>query len=281
MANKLGLYEREYYFYESISHYVPIKIPKFIGLIKDEQLNTIGLLLENLNLPDFYLNLNLNEENIDISLKIINDMSKLHLKFWNKDLNHIFPFLKKNNDPLFQPTWSEFISKNWDLFIQKWSFLLNKKQIDIGNSIKNRFQDIQNDLSHDHLTLIHGDIKSPNLFYKKINKDQYEPYFIDWQYICIGKGVQDLVFFIIESFDVNKFIYLKDLFLNYYYAKIKEEIKDYDYLSFKKDIINSASYYPFFVAIWFGTTPEEDLIDKNFPFFFIQKVFTFLEIIYD
>ena len=69
--------------------------------------------------------------------------------------------------------------------------------------------------------------------------------------------------------------------MNYYYAKIKEEIKDYDYLSFKKDIINSASYYPFFVAIWFGTTPEEDLIDKNFPFFFIQKVFTFLEIIYD
>lgn len=281
MANKLGLYEREYYFYESISHYVPIKIPKFIGLIKDEQLNTIGLLLENLNLPDFYLNLNLNEENIDISLKIINDMSKLHLKFWNKDLNHIFPFLKKNNDPLFQPTWSEFISKNWNLFIEKWSFLLNKKQIDIGNSIKNRFQDIQNELSYEHLTLIHGDIKSPNLFYKKMNTHQYEPYFIDWQYICIGKGVQDLVFFIIESFDVNKFIYLKDLFLNYYYAKIKEEIKDYDYLTFKKDIINSASYYPFFVAVWFGTTPEEDLIDKNFPFFFIQKVFTFLEIIYD
>ena len=70
------------------------------------------------------------------------------------------------------------------------------------------------------MTLIHGDVKSPNLFYKK--KDYgYEPYFIDWQYICIGKGVQDLVFFMIESFEVSKLKILKDLFLNYYYPSTR------------------------------------------------------------
>jgi hypothetical protein len=30
---------------------------------------------------------------------------------------------------------------------------------------------------------------------------------------------------------------------------------------------------PFFTAVWFGSMPEDELIDKNFPFFFIQKLF--------
>ena len=280
MANKLGLYEREYYFYEALSHYVPVKIPHFHGLLKDEQLNNRGILLENLNQDKFCLNLNLNEENIDISLKIIDEITKLHLKFWNKNIINLFPGLKKNNDQLFQPCWELFVKEKWSMFLNKWEFLLNEKQIEIGSYIVEHFHEIQENLSKDNLTLIHGDVKSPNLFYKKTEDDNYEPYFIDWQYICNGKGVQDLVFFMIESFDIEKLKIIKDLFLNYYFIKIQKEIKEYDYETFIQDVKDSSSYYPFFVAVWFGSTPEEDLIDKNFPFFFIQKVFTFLEMIY-
>ena len=280
MANKLGLYEREYYFYEALGHYVPVKIPHFHGLLKDEQLNNRGILLENLNQDNFCLNLNLNEENIDISLKIIDEITKLHLKFWNKNIINLFPGLKKNNDQLFQPCWELFVKEKWSMFLNKWEFLLNEKQIEIGSYIVEHFHEIQENLSKDNLTLIHGDVKSPNLFYKKTEDDNYEPYFIDWQYICNGKGVQDLVFFMIESFDIEKLKIIKDLFLNYYFIKIQKEIKEYDYETFIQDVKDSSSYYPFFVAVWFGSTPEEDLIDKNFPFFFIQKVFTFLEMIY-
>lgn len=41
-------------------------------------------------------------------------------------------------------------------------------------------------------------------------------------------------------------------------------------------LINATKYFPFFVAIWFGTVDEDELIDKNFPFFFIQRLFNFL-----
>ena len=280
MANKLGLYEREYYFYDIISQYVPIQIPKFYGLIKDNDFNNVGILLENLNQDNFLLNLNLNEEDINVSLKIIENISQLHLKFWNKNLSDLFPGLKKNNDNLFNPVWKNFVQEKWPLFLEKWGFLLNEKQIEIGTTIVNTFHDIQEQLSINHLTLIHGDVKSPNLFYKYIKENEYQPFFIDWQYICIGKGVQDLIFFMIESFEVSKLKILKDLFLNYYYVKITKKIFDYSYEDYLKDIKNSVSYYPFFVALWFGTTPEEDLIDKNFPFFFIQKVFTCLEMVY-
>ena len=44
----------------------------------------------------YKINLNLNIESIDISLKIIDMMAKMHSKFWNKNLNKLFPKLKNS-----------------------------------------------------------------------------------------------------------------------------------------------------------------------------------------
>jgi len=281
MAIKLGLYEREYYFYENISKYVNIEIPKFYTLIKDENLNNFGILMENLNDPNTKLNLNLNIENINVSLKIIDSCAKLHSKFWNKDLNNIFPELPKNSNIRFNPTWNNYISENYDLFKSKWSYLLTTQQLNISDKIVKNFQKIQNNLSDKNLTLCHGDVKSLNLFYKNVSNDKelpsYIPYFIDWQYISNGKGVQDIVFLMIESYDIEKIKLYIPLLKNYYYVKLLEYgITNYSYNDYEKDFINAICYYPFFVGIWFGITPEEDLIDKNFPFFYIQKLFNFI-----
>ncbi len=281
MANKLGLYEREYYFYDSISKYIngDIKIPKFYGLIKDNNYNNIGILMEDINKDNFILNLNLNTTDINVTLKIIENVAKLHSQFWNKDLCNIFPNLLKNNDIKFNPTWNDYITTNWQYFKNKWSYILSEKQILIGEKIVENFSKIQQNLSDKNLTLCHGDIKSPNIFYEKVSKNEYIPYFIDWQYISNGKGIQDIVFLIIESFDTDKYTLYTPIIKNYYYCKLLEyNVENYTINDYEKDFINSICYYPFFVAIWFGITPEEDLIDKNFPFFFIQKLFTFIDL---
>ena len=276
MAQKLGLYEREYYFYENISKYVNISIPKFYCLLKDNNFNTIGIILDNMNKYKCEIGIDLNEASIDVSLKIIENMAKLHTKFWNKNLNNIFPDLLKNNDKLFNPIWDNYIKENWPYFIKKWEYLLSEKQIKIGEDIVNNFQNIQNNLSKDNLTLTHGDIKSLNIFYQK--DKNYEPCFIDWQYIANGKGVQDLVFFLIESFNINYINSYLPVLKNYYYKKLLENgLNNYSYEEFITDFNNAICYYPFFVGIWFGITPEEDLIDKNFPFFYIQKLFNFID----
>jgi thiamine kinase-like enzyme len=132
-------------------------------------------------------------------------------------------------------------------------------------------------LSSTNLTLCHGDIKSANIFYKPIGESLYEPYFIDWQYVIMGKGVQDLVFFMIESFDIGTINKYRNLFKEYYYVKLLEfGVKTYSMEEYKIDFDYSIKYFPFFVAIWFGTLNEDELIDKNFPFFFIQKLFNFI-----
>jgi HAD superfamily hydrolase (TIGR01509 family) len=276
MATNLGLYDRENYFYENISKYVNVKIPKFYGLIKNDDFVTIGILMENLyKTGNFDINIDLNACDIDVSLKIIDSISKMHIKFWNKQLDTSFQQLKKHNDPLFNPVWKNFISEKWNDFKEKWKNVISS--FEKGDWIVEHFDNIQHQLSvGGNLTLIHGDVKSPNIFYNKDNNN--EPYFIDWQYICIGKGVQDIVFFLIESFTIDKIKLYYPIFIQYYYIKlINNGITDYSYEEYLKDVKNSICYFPFFVAVWFGTTPEDSLIDKNFPFFFIQKLFYLLD----
>ena len=280
MAKKLGLYERENYFYNSISKYVNIATPEFYGLIRDKELNTIGILMENLNKTGNYqLNLDLNIEDINISLQVINQLARFHATYWRKDISKAFPELKKHNDSLFNPKWADFINNNWELFIANWKNVINTRQLEILENIKNGFQQVQNNLSTGALTIIHGDIKSPNIFY---NLDaNYSPVFLDWQYVAIGKGIQDVVFFLIESFQLDRIQLYYTIFKNYYYqVLIQQGIYDYTYIEYEKDLQDAVCYFPFFVAIWFGTTPEDDLIDKNFPYFFIKKFLFFIEKIF-
>jgi HAD superfamily hydrolase (TIGR01509 family) len=276
MAKKLGLYERENYFYESISKYVNIRTPKFYGLIRDDDSNIIGILMENLNHCGKYkLNVNLNVADIDISLGVISEMAKLHSKFWNKDIKKMFPDLKRHNDPFFNPVWANFITDKWPYFKDNWRNVLTQEQLDVGEQIVHDFPEIQERLSNKNLTLIHGDVKSPNIFYD--TEHRYEPVFLDWQYIAIGKGVQDMIFFLIESFDLDNIRMNFPLFKSYYYRKlIQNGITNYSFQDYEQDIRDAVCYFPFFVAIWFGTTSQEDLIDINFPYFFIQKLFYFI-----
>ena len=83
----------------------------------------------------------------------------------------------------------------------------------------------------------------------------------------------------IESFNI---LDIKDkaiLFKEYYYIKCKDYgMLAYSKEEYDKDFIYSIFYFPLFVAIWFGTLPSDELIDKNFPFFFIQKLINFIKI---
>ena len=260
MSKKLKLCEREYYFYQNLSKYVPIKIPKFYSLIKNSNFENIGILLEDIS--RFRINLNLNSENVDISLKIIDNLAKLHAHFWNKKLD-----IQTNKDY----DWKEFIQQKWEIFKVKWD--VSEKMKLVGDDIVTNFEKIQENLSDKNLTLCHGDVKSPNIFYD----DQNNPYFIDWQYIILGKGVQDLVFFMIESFEpqtINKYF---KLFTEYYYIKLLSYNR---YIEYSKEeyilnLVNASYFFPFFVAMWFGTIDKDELIDKNFPYFYIKRLFSF------
>ena len=279
IAKKIQLYEREYYFYTNMSMYMNVKIPKFYNLTKDENFKNTGIVLENLFKKNYKLNLNLNLESIDVALRIVNDAAKFHSKFWNKDLKRMFPGLKCSTDEIFCPFFTEFINERFDKFITKWSHILPKKNLDKCHEIKNNFSKIQMSFATGkNLTFIHGDIKSPNIFYDVENN--FEPYFIDWQHCAVGKGVQDIIFFIIESFDISRISLNFKLIKHYYYCKLIEYgVVGYSVEEYNRDIYDAICYIPFFTSMWFGTMNQDELIDKNFPYFLINKMFYLFELI--
>jgi len=272
MAHFLNLYDRENYFYESIAPFVPINTPKCYGILRDDNFKPLGFILEDLR-SKATINKNLSTESIDLTLEVIANMAKLHAAFWNKPLKANFSYLRKHNDTLYQPSWQNFIQEKLPQFQARWKQILSPHQLSTCQKIANNFNQIQDKLSESPLTLCHGDIKSPNIFYEGST-----PHFIDWQYIAHGKGVQDLIFFIIESFNKERGVELYPLFKSYYYTKLKEfGLRNYSEKQYDEDIQAALCHFPFFVAIWFGTTPTADLIDVNFPYFFIQKLFSFYD----
>ena len=279
MAKKLQLYQREYYFYTNISNKVNINVPKFYNLLINEKNDTIGIVLENLFEKKYEINLNLNNESIDVSLKIVDRIALMHSNFWNKNLKQMFPNLKNSNDIIFCPFLKCFIEDRYEIFKNKWCKILNACHLELCDKIYKNFDKIQERFcNNNNLTFIHGDIKSPNIFYDTLNDN--EPYFIDWQHCAIGKGCQDLVFFIIESFDLANIKLSFDLLKQYYYKKLLEYgVNSYSIEEYETDLYYSICYIPFFTSIWFGTTSHDELIDKNFPYFFINKLFYLLEYI--
>ena len=89
-------------------------------------------------------------------------------------------------------------------------------------------------------------------------------------YITKGKGVQDIVFLIIESIDFKLEHFVKE----FYYQKVKHLFTEEE---FEIDYIISMCYYPIYVAIWFGTLHQDELIDVNFPKRFISKLLLILQ----
>jgi beta-phosphoglucomutase-like phosphatase (HAD superfamily)/dTDP-glucose pyrophosphorylase len=279
IAKKLELYDREYYFYTNISGKMNISIPKFYNLTVDKNAKLNGIVLENLFDNNFKINLDLNSEGIDVTLKIVDRMARMHSKFWNKNLKQTFPKLKSSNDAIFCPFFKNFIDERYELFKTNWYKILKPSQIEKCNEIYNNFNQIQQRFSSgSNLTFIHGDIKSPNIFYDIENG--HEPYFIDWQHCAIGKGVQDLIFFIIESFCISNIKSIFYLAKEYYYIKILEYgVKNYSFEDYEADIYDAICYIPFFTSVWFGTIPRDELIDKNFPYFLISKMFYLIEVV--
>jgi thiamine kinase-like enzyme len=223
------------------------------------------------------INLNLNQESIDISMKIVDQMAKMHAQFWGSDLKTQFPELKTTIDPIFSPFLPNFIKERSDVFKNRWKSTITEQQMILYDKAIESFVDIQERFSQgSQLTFIHGDIKSRNIFYDS----EHNPYFIDWQHCGIGKGVQDLLFFIIESFDISQIPSVYPLLKEYYYKKLVDYgITEYSIDEYERDLYDALCYIPLFTSVWFGTVPQEELIDKDFPFLFMNKMFYLMEII--
>jgi hypothetical protein len=211
--------DNEFYFYKNMINNIKniIKIPIFYGFIKNENNEIYGLLLEKLN--------NINYMNIDCIKIIINDISKLHLFYWN---NYFKNIICENSKYIIETrikTEAKYYFYNIsNIFEDKIYNMFNKllyKKIEYINEDKNK-------------TLIHGSLKIENIILVKEN-NEIIPCFIDWGLYKIGYGIEDILFLLIFTLNDDTFKNNIDNLLEYYFIKINES-REYKYEDFIDNI---------------------------------------------
>ena len=260
-AIKLNMYENETKFYNKISHLIT-NTPKYFGSFKDNHKDAI--LLEDLNRYSGTFNINLNT-NVHLLLNVVKHIHDIHKTFYfetNKDIIPNMKCLKKINEISY---FKELINTRYEIFENNVKYILNNNEKNIIKKIYNNIDKIYNEASCFPLSFCHGDLKSPNIFYK----NNIEPIFLDWQYIHLNKGVSDIVFLLIESIEFDKMIV--ELVVNFYY-KLQNESHSISYEKYMNDFKNALCIFPFFVCVWFNSESGDKLLDPVFPIKFMKNL---------
>lgn len=279
IAQSLKLYDREFHYYETLQpllHGV-VRSPKYLGTVTMHG-EKHGVLMEDLQVPGAILCPSLD---LDGVLVTVEHCARYHAKFWNsKDLEGLG--VQPHNGSWFNPIWKMDVQRRWRTFRQKWGDTLGDL-LPLGDRLQNHFQWVQNEISKEPRTLLHGDVKPGNMFMLPDDKEAdvvpnrwrgMTPAYIDWQYTAIGKGCADLVFFLIEGYTPEKCAEMEPVVKKAYLEALKRNgVKNYQEWQLDRDWQLAAMYFPFYVAMWFGNVPDEDLVDPSFPKRFVPRCF--------
>ena len=260
-AVKLNMYENETYFYDKISHLIN-NTPKYFGSFKDNKKDAI--LLEDLNKYSGSFNINLNK-NIYLLLNVVKHIHDIHKTFHFETSDNVITnmhYLKKTNEIAY---YKELINTRYKMFEKNVKYILSNNEKNIIKKIYDNIDKIYDEASCFPLSFCHGDLKSPNIFYK----NDTEPIFLDWQYIHLNKGVSDIVFLLVESIEFD--ITTVELVVNFYY-KLQNEAHPISHDTYMNDFKNALCIFPFFVCVWFNSESGDKLLDPVFPIKFMKNL---------
>ena len=266
-AIELDMYNNEIKFYCLFSNLMNVNIPKFYGNFQIENRDAIVLGSLYKFTGQFNINLNVDINNL---LNVVKNIFKMHNLFYfdtENSLPELFKSLKKINQITYYIT---LVEQRFDKFIKKNKSLFYENDLKNLNYIYNNFHNIINMASQYPLSFCHGDLKSPNIFYK----NNEEPYFLDWQYIHLNKGISDIAFLLVESIDFDKITV--EIVINYYYKLLNNNQKT-DYGIFLNDFKNALCIFPFFVCVWFNSEDSDKLLDPVFPIKFMKNLLKYYE----
>ena len=90
----------------------------------------------------------------------------------------------------------------------------------------------------------------------------------------MGKGCQDILFFLIEGYEVEECRRLEPIVMAHYHSSLMQRgVTNYTFDDLRRDWKLACMHFPLYVALWFGTTADEDLVDPSFPRRFVPRAF--------
>ena len=273
-AEKMNLYNNEINFYTNISEHVGtiINIPVSYGVISVEE-TRVGIMLENLLKYNGVFNVDLNKETQTL-LTVVAEIVQLHTTYFFKGVDEVPENMRQVTTMNELAFFKELLNERFATFIHKNRLVLTENERHLMCECYQHYEKNVLHASSYPLSFCHGDLKSANIFYRNASNKSTNsintPYFLDWQYIQLNKGVSDIVFLLVESIKFDKM--KVELVLNYYYCLISEKIKDYSYEAYMNDFKTNLCIFPFVVCVWFNSEDNDKLLDKCFPVRFMKNL---------
>ena len=261
---KTYLGNNEFYFYNNFKIYVEniVNIPQFYGFIRNNNDETYGLILDNINV--------INKFDIIYIINIIEHIAKLHIIYWDADMSNIFNY--ENN--------SKFIINEKIKVEVKYYFTKDIYNIftkDIYNIFKNILdEEDDEDDAKDPLnkTLIHGSFKLDNILLVR-EDNVIKPYFIDWSLYRSGYGVEDILFLMIMSLNHESLKMNYKYILNYYFNEINK-FKQYKLDDYNKNIKKSLRGFLLYAIIGLNIKNHfSEKKDKNINEYLLNFLYCF------
>ena len=95
--------------------------------------------------------------------------------------------IKSLHKPIDVTYYAELVKDRYHKFISKNTYIISESQKVVLNNIFENYTSLCQQLSKFPLSFCHGDLKSPNIFYK----NNTIPYLLDWQYIQLNESDMD------------------------------------------------------------------------------------------
>ena len=263
VSKNLHLHETECVFYEDFARTMPVRVPICYGILPQSR----AIIMEDLRkfdrAPIF---------DLESGLKVVKTVAKMHSHFRGAPLGRL-------SAP--SSYMRHHVVKNYATFRARWSSTLREEVLGLFDHAVENIGEAESQLLRVPQTLLHGDLKFPNLFWDN-NVSGGEPIFIDWQYARPGQGIEDIVFLIIESCDISQIDNFANILVDSYYeARQREDDVCTPNDERSVQVSSALTGFPLFVAVWFGCIDATKLSEPNFPFLYILRLAKTFELLYN
>ncbi|HEY7802758.1 MAG TPA: phosphotransferase [Dehalococcoidia bacterium] len=250
IGNLFRFYEREIRFYEEIAHRVDMRIPKRYHSAMDIDRGQYVLLIEDLapaRVGDQLAGCILEDARI-----AIREIAKFHATWWQSPHLDALDWMPMVNDPVQQLAAPSY-AQAWQPFVDNFAGGLSKEMLGIAERVGEHVVDFQNRLADEPRTIMHGDYRIDNLFFRS---PEGGPDFaaVDWQISSRGRGIFDVSYFIAGGMEpALRKAHEMDLLKLYHDTLQANGVKNYGWDQCLREYRQCALYLLVYVVISLGT----------------------------
>ena len=194
LAERLGHGRREVHFYEKVAGSGGLNAPRSYYCDIDPGSGRTVLLLEWLTgarQGDSVAGCTQEE-----ALCSIDRMARFHAHWWNSSLTDSLDWIPTKDDE--SDTYQELYAEAWSLFLAIAGDFMPDGIRRIGERLAADLPRIKEMLSRPPRTVIHGDFRLDNCFFRE-EDGSIEPIVFDWEFCARGRGAYDVATFLSEA----------------------------------------------------------------------------------